>query len=75
MTRTKSTEEGYGPEVVLTRSQPSVTIKRDGKGVYSYEIKAYADEADMALDDALRTVKRLEAAELSGGFFLSKDEK
>jgi hypothetical protein len=75
MTRTKSTEEGYGPEVVLTRSQPSVMIKRDGKGVYAYEVKVYADTADMALDDTLRAVKRLEAAELSGGFFLSKEEK
>ena len=51
-------------EVVLTRSQPSVTIKLDGKGVFSYEIKAYADTKKQALAQAIEAVDTLEDTKL-----------
>jgi len=51
-------------EVVLTRSQPSVTIKLDGKGVFSYEIKAYADTMKQALAQAIEAVDTLEDTKL-----------
>jgi hypothetical protein len=58
MTRTKSTDADQ--EAVLTRSQPSVTIKLDGKGVFSYEVKAYADTMEEALAQAVMAVNNLE---------------
>lgn len=51
-------------EVILTRSQPSVTIKLDGKGVFSYEIKAYADTMKEALSQAVGAVNCLENQKL-----------
>jgi hypothetical protein len=62
MTRTKSTE--VDQEAVLTRSQPSVTIKLDGKGVFSYEVKAYADTMEEALAQAVMAVNNLENQKL-----------
>lgn len=47
-------------EAVLTRSQPSVTIKLDSKGVYSYEVKAYADTMAEALDEAVMACRTLD---------------
>jgi len=43
-------------EAVLTRSQPSVLIKRDGKGTYSFELKAYADNMEDALKEAINAL-------------------
>lgn len=45
---------------VLTRSQPSVTIKLDGKGVYSFEVKAYADTMTEALEEAIEACRTLD---------------
>ena len=62
MTRTKSTDADQ--EAVLTRSQPNVTIKLDGKGVFSYEVKAYADTMEEALAQAVMAVNNLENQKL-----------
>jgi hypothetical protein len=51
---------GEFAEAVLTRSQPSVTIKLDGKGVYSYEVKAYADTMKEALEEAIMACRTLD---------------
>ncbi len=74
MSRTEKTtmeqrSEGIAElEAVLTRSQPSVLIKRDGKGVLSYEVKAYADEMIEALNEAVAAVRQLEGLEAGGAF-------
>jgi len=47
-------------DVTLTRSQPSVMVKRDGKGVYTYEVKAYADDLGEALDEAVAAMEKLD---------------
>ena len=39
-------------EIVLKRSQSSVTVKRDAKQVLSYEIKVYADDIGSAVEGA-----------------------
>lgn len=38
--------------VVLERGQSSCTIKRDAKGVKSYELKVYAESAEEAVEIA-----------------------
>lgn len=48
-------------EATLIRSQPSVKIKRDGKGGASYVVKVYADGAQDATDEALKISKRLDS--------------
>jgi hypothetical protein len=62
MTRVKVPGGAIQPcdETVLTRSQPSVTIKLDGKGVYSYEVKAYADTMVEALEEAVAACRTLD---------------
>lgn len=39
-------------EAVLYRSQSSVTVKRDSKGNRQYEVKAYADTPEEAVEKA-----------------------
>lgn len=58
-----------GASVELHRSQSSVTVKRDAKGVQSYEVKVYADD----VDDALFQAKA--AAEDLDGFLAEVKEK
>jgi hypothetical protein len=71
MARTTTEQKPAGTveqEATLARSQPSVTIKRDGKGVLSYEVKAYADDMIEALNEAVMAVRRLESYEANGAF-------
>lgn len=48
------------PEAVLHRSQSSVSLKRDSKGVHQYEIKAYADDPDEAVQRASDMAESME---------------
>ena len=57
-----------GASVELHRSQPSVTLKRDAKGVMSFEVKVYADDVDDALFQA-----KAAAEDLDG--FINKEAK
>lgn len=61
-------EAADGHEVVLTKSQSSVTIKRDSKGTLGYEVKAYADAMEDAVKEAVVAVRQLEAMEAGGAF-------
>lgn len=67
-TTERKPEGAVEQEAVLTRSQPSVTIKRDGKGSRSYEVKAYADNMIDALKEAAMAVRNLEVMESNGTF-------
>lgn len=66
--RKNGIEEADGHEVVLTKSQSSVTIKRDSKGTLGYEVKAYADTVEDAVNEAAKAVRMLEKAEAIGAF-------
>jgi hypothetical protein len=57
---------GGKPEVTLVRSQSSVTISLDGKGVAKYEVKAYGDTMDEALEEAIAAFDELDA-KFAGG--------
>ena len=48
------------PEVLMQKSQSSCTIKRDSKGVTSFEIKTYADTIEEAVTKAEKEFKKLE---------------
>jgi len=50
----------------IARSQSSVKIARNAKGEASYEIKAYADDVEIAIQLAVDADKKV-AAELKGG--------
>lgn len=47
-------------EAVLYRSQSSVAVKRDAKGIRQYEVKAYADTAEEAVDKATEMAAALD---------------
>jgi len=48
------------PEVLLQKSQSSCTIKRDPKGITSFEIKAYADTLEEAVKKAEKEFRGLD---------------
>lgn len=56
----KQTESG-AVEATLVRSQSSVTISLDSKGVAKYEVKAYGDSMDDALSEAIKAFDKLNA--------------
>lgn len=67
MARTESKEEGLEMagksgemEILLQRSQSSVMVKRDPKGVLSWEIKVYADSVGEAVINAQEAKEDLE---------------
>jgi len=47
-------------EIVQHRSQSSVTVKRDAKGVLSWEVKAYGDHVGDSVEGAVGAVYELE---------------
>jgi hypothetical protein len=46
-------------EVVLNKSQPSVSISKNAKGTAQFEVKAYADTMDEALAQAVKAFDEL----------------
>ena len=58
-------------EVIAHKSQSSVTIKKDSKGVTSFELKVYDDNIDVA---AMLAVKHYEELEGELGHETEEDE-
>ncbi|MNC53840.1 hypothetical protein D3C75_1032840 [compost metagenome] len=55
---------------VIERTQSSVVIKRDAKGNRSYEVKAYSEDVNDAMENALEVMEKLDAE-----FDLDKDSE
>lgn len=51
-------EEGFS---LMKRSQPSVEIKKDAKGNYSWTVKVYDDDVMAAQKKAAKAIAELEA--------------
>ena len=45
---------------IIKRSQPSVEIKKDAKGIKSFVVKVYRDDPVEAAKEAVKVVKQLE---------------
>ena len=46
-------------EAVLFRSQPSISVNRDAKGIYKFEVKVYADTIEECETKAKATVESM----------------